>query len=128
MRVVDNADAIAKALQIADATDHGFIFVNLNDFDSKYGHRRNVRGYGEALESLDAAIPAIRSRIRPGDRLIFTADHGCDPTAPGSDHTREYVPFVEFGGTAPGDVGDRDGLTYVGERVADVLLTAHVPS
>jgi phosphopentomutase len=126
VRVVDNADAIEKALKIADATEHGFIFVNLNDFDSKYGHRRNVRGYGEALERLDAAIPAIRARIRPGDGLFFTADHGCDPTAPGSDHTREYVPFLEVGSSG-GDVGVIAGLSHVGERVAAVLDAGRVP-
>jgi len=121
VRVVDNTDAIEKALEIADATDHGFVFVNLNDFDSKFGHRRNVRGYGEALERLDAMIPAIRSRIRPGDGMFFTADHGCDPTAPGSDHTREFVPFIEFGSAPAGDVGDRQGLTLIGERVAAIF-------
>jgi phosphopentomutase len=127
VRVVDNADAIEKALQLADATDHGFIFVNLNDFDSKFGHRRNVRGYGDALARLDAAIPSIRARIRPGDGLFFTADHGCDPTAPGSDHTREYVPFVEFGSAPGGDVGVVSGLAQVGKRVAAILAGQRVP-
>jgi phosphopentomutase len=126
VRVVDNADAVETALQIADATEHGFIFVNLNDFDSKFGHRRDVRGYGDALERLDRAIPAIRARIRPGDALFFTADHGCDPTAPGSDHTREYVPFLELGGTPGGDAGVIGGLTHVGERVAAVLEAGRV--
>ncbi len=128
VRVVDNADAIEKALKIADAVDHGFIFVNLNDFDSKYGHRRDVRGYGAALERLDAAIPAIRERIRPGDGLFFTADHGCDPTAPGSDHTREFVPVIEYG-TGPGvQLGVRDGLGYIGERVRSLLDPVRVVS
>ena len=126
VRVVDNADAIEKAIHIADATDHGFVFVNLNDFDSKFGHRRDVRGYGGALERLDAAIPALQARIRPGDSLIFTADHGCDPTAPGTDHTREFVPFIEYGSAAGGELGDRAGLSYVGERVAAVLELAQV--
>jgi phosphopentomutase len=128
VRVIDNADAIEKALEIADATDHGFVFVNLNDFDSKYGHRRDIRGYGDALARLDAAIPAIRARIRPGDGLFFTADHGCDPTAPGSDHTREFVPFIEFGSAAGGDVGVVDGLAHIGERVASIFETARVVS
>src|SRR5450755_631738 len=128
VRVVDNADAIEKALQIADATQHGFIFVNLNDFDSKFGHRRNVRGYGEALEWLDAAIPAIRARVRPGDGLFFTADHGCDPTAPGSDHTREYVPYLELGSIAGGDVGTIAGMSHIGDRVAAILEAGRVPA
>lgn len=127
VRVVDNANAIEQALHIADATEHGFIFVNLNDFDSKFGHRRDVRGYGEALERLDRAIPALQARIRPGDALVFTADHGCDPTAPGSDHTREYVPFLEFGTTPGGHSGVIGGLTHVGERVAAVLEAGRVP-
>jgi phosphopentomutase len=126
VRVIDNADAIRKALEIADATDHGFIFVNLNDFDSKFGHRRDVRGYGEALARLDAAIPAIRERIRPGDGLFFTADHGCDPTAPGSDHTREYVPFIEYGSATGGDVGTLDGLAHIGRRVSAIFESARV--
>ena len=121
VRVLDNADAIAKALEIADVTEHGFVFVNLNDFDTKFGHRRNVRGYADALERLDAAIPAIRARIRPGDGLFFTADHGCDPTAPGTDHTREYVPFIEFGSVAGGDVGTISGLAHLGERIETLL-------
>jgi len=128
VRVVDNADAIEKALAIADTTDHGFIFVNLNDFDSKFGHRRDVRGYGDALERLDAAIPAIRARVRPGDGLFFTADHGCDPTSPGTDHTREYVPFLEFNSAPGGEVGVISGLSYVGERVASIFDFARVES
>jgi phosphopentomutase len=128
VRVVDNADAIEKALRIADATDHGFVFVNLNDFDSKFGHRRDVRGYGAALERLDAAIPEILTRIRPGDGLFFTADHGCDPTAPGTDHTREFVPFIEYGSAAGGDVGTVDGLSYLGDRVAAVFESARATS
>jgi phosphopentomutase len=121
LRVVDNTDAVSKAIELADATDHGFIFVNLNDFDSKYGHRRNVRGYGDALELLDSQIPALLERIRPGDGLIFTADHGCDPTAPGSDHTREFVPFIEYGTAVGGDIGTIEGMTHVGARVAAAL-------
>jgi len=126
LRVVDNTDAVSKAIELADATDHGFIFVNLNDFDSKYGHRRNVRGYGDALERLDSQIPAILERIRPGDSVIFTADHGCDPTAPGSDHTREFVPFIEYGAAAGGDVGTIEGMAHVGARVATVLEAVRV--
>jgi len=121
VRVVDNTDAVKRALELADSTDHGFIFVNLNDFDSKYGHRRDVRGYGDALARLDALIPDILARIGPGDGLIFTADHGCDPTAPGSDHTREFVPYLEYGVLPGGEVGTIDGLGRIGERVEAIL-------
>jgi phosphopentomutase len=121
IRVADNAEGVKEALRIADGIDHGLVFVNLNDFDTKYGHRRDVRGYAGALERLDGMIPAILERIRPGDGLLFTADHGCDPTAPGSDHTREYVPFVEYGSTAGADIGVVDGMSRVGERMAAIL-------
>lgn len=125
VRVADNGEAVDRALDLADATDHGLVFVNLNDFDTKYGHRRDVRGYGEALERLDARLPAVLARIRPGDGLMFTADHGCDPTQPGTDHTREYVPYLEYG-TAPGaDLGVIDGLGHVGRRI-EALLAAGV--
>jgi phosphopentomutase len=121
IRVADNAEGVRTALEIADGLEHGLVFVNLNDFDSKYGHRRDVRGYAGALERLDALLPSILERIRPGDGLIFTADHGCDPTAPGSDHTREYVPFLEYGTAAGADIGIVDGMSRVGERMAAIL-------
>lgn len=123
VRVADNGEAVDRALELADSTDHGLVFVNLNDFDSKYGHRRDVRGYGDALMRLDLRIPDLMQRIRPGDRLIFTADHGCDPTHPGSDHTREYVPYVEYGVAQPGELGTIEGLGYVGERIEAILGT-----
>ncbi|HET9031026.1 MAG TPA: phosphopentomutase [Candidatus Aquilonibacter sp.] len=117
VRVTDNADAMQKTFELLERVDHGFIFTNLNDFDSKYGHRRNVRGYADALQQLDAFIPRLEALMRPGDQVIFTADHGCDPTAPGSDHTREHVPFIHLGG-APGAVlGDMEGLDTVGRTV-----------
>ncbi|MDB5042388.1 MAG: phosphopentomutase [Candidatus Eremiobacteraeota bacterium] len=121
VRVPDNSEAIDRALELADATDHGLVFVNLNDFDTKFGHRRDVRGYGDALARLDARLPEILARIRPGDGLMFTADHGCDPTQPGTDHTREYVPYLEFGSAPGGVLGTIDGLGYVGERIETIL-------
>jgi phosphopentomutase len=115
-RVADNDEAVVRATELLDRVAHGFVFVNLNDFDSKYGHRRNPRGYAAALEALDARLPDILGRLGPNDRFIVTADHGCDPTAPGSDHTREFVPFLEYGGTAR-DLGIITGMEYVGARV-----------
>ena len=80
-----------------------------------------MRGYGDALARLDARVPAMLERIRPGDALIFTADHGCDPTHPGSDHTREFVPYLEYGARAGAELGVVDGLGYVGERIEAIL-------
>lgn len=122
VRVTDNRDAVNKTLQLLESTEHGLIFVNLNDFDSKFGHRRNVRGYGEALEALDASIPQVLERLRPRDELLFTADHGCDPTAPGSDHTREFVPYIHLGGPQRGALGMLQGLDVVGRAIETALI------
>ena len=122
VRVTDNRDAMERTFELLESVEHGFIFTNLNDFDSKYGHRRDVRGYGAALEELDRMLPGVEARLRSGDEVIFTADHGCDPTAPGSDHTREYVPFIHLGPAAGGAIGDVEGLDFVGRTVKEALL------
>jgi phosphopentomutase len=121
VRVTDNRDAMEKTFDLLEKIDGGFIFVNLNDFDSKYGHRRNVRGYADALEDFDRLIPRLESLLRPEDHVVFTADHGCDPTAPGSDHTREFVPFVHLSGAPGKDLGIIEGMDYVGTTVAGVF-------
>lgn len=121
VRVVDNEDALARTISLLQSIESGFVFVNLNDFDTKYGHRRDVRGYAAALERLDRQVPALERSLEPGDALIFTADHGCDPTAPGSDHTREYAPFIEVG-RCRGRGGTLSGFGHVGARVAEVLV------
>lgn len=121
VRAADNTEGVQRGLEILSGIDHGLVFVNLNDFDTKFGHRRDVRGYGEALERLDAQLPAILGQLKAGDALIFTADHGCDPTAPGTDHTREYVPFLEYGSVPGACLGTIDGMNRVGERFAAVL-------
>ena len=127
VRIADNEEAVERTLELMRSADHGLIFTNLNDFDSKYGHRRDVRGYAAALERLDARLPALLAELRPGDRMVFTADHGCDPTAPGSDHTREFVPFIEIGDTRRmGDLGSLCGLDTVGGSIEDVLGAAIV--
>lgn len=117
LRAVDNRDAMGKTLDLLRTVNEGFIFTNLNDFDSKFGHRRNARGYAAALEELDSMTPQLESLMRPGDEIVFTADHGCDPTAPGTDHTREYVPFVHLSGSAGAVLGDIEGLDFVGATV-----------
>jgi phosphopentomutase len=122
VRIADNRDAMEKTFELLQTIDKGFVFTNLNDFDSKYGHRRDVRGYGRALEELDSMLPALEARLRPGDEVIITADHGCDPTAPGSDHTREFVPFLHIGRDGGADLGTIVGLDFVGRTVKEALL------
>src|SRR5579875_2655466 len=117
VRVVDNDDAMNQTALLLGRLEYGLIFTNLNDFDSKYGHRRDARGYARALERLDVRLAELLPQLRAGDGLIVTADHGCDPTAPGSDHTREFVPFIEYGTAAGAVLGAIGGLDYVGKRV-----------
>lgn len=99
--------------------DGGLVFANLIDFDSDYGHRRDVAGYADALERFDSRIPAIRTALRPGDIAVITADHGNDPTFRGTDHTREQVPVLLLGpGVVAGSFGVRDSLADVGATLA----------
>ncbi len=115
-----NADGMAKTLDAMAACESGLIFVNLVDFDQQYGHRNDVAGYGAALEEFDRWLPQFRGAMRPGDLAILTADHGCDPTVPGTDHTREYVPVLAFGDhVKPGvNLGLRASLSDIGQTVA----------
>ena len=122
VRAADNDEAMERTFDLLQRLDGGFIFTNLNDFDSKYGHRRNVRGYAGALERLDALLPRLEAELRPGAQLTFTADHGCDPTAPGTDHTREYVPFLHLRpGQSGEDLGVLQGLDIVGRVVKEAF-------
>lgn len=92
--------------------DGGFCFVNLVDFDTEFGHRRDVPGYAAALEAFDAMLPKLQAALRPGDLAVITADHGNDPTWPGTDHTREHVPILAFGpDVAPGAIGRRESFS-----------------
>ena len=110
-------DALLGAL--ADAADGDLVFANFVDFDSLYGHRRDVAGYAAALEAFDARLPELRAALRPGDLVLITADHGCDPTWPGTDHTRENVPVLGFGpGIAARPIGHRGTFADIGESVA----------
>ncbi|MDY0000589.1 MAG: phosphopentomutase [Polyangia bacterium] len=114
-----NADGIARTLEAMGSFDEGLVFVNLVDFDMLYGHRNDAAGYAKALRELDAEIPRIIQGARPSDLIIFTADHGNDPTHPGTDHTREYVPLLVFGPRVrPVDLGVRQTFADVGATVA----------
>lgn len=113
-------DATLKAM--AEAPDGALIATNFVDFDSVFGHRRNALGYGAALEHFDARLPEVLAALRPGDLLVMSADHGCDPTWPGSDHTRERVPLLVFGpGIAPRALGIRESFADLGQGVATHL-------
>jgi phosphopentomutase len=115
-----NADGLRKTEELLQRTKEGFVFVNLVDTDMLYGHRRDPAGYARALEEIDAALPAIARRLQPGDVLVLTADHGNDPTYPGTDHTREYVPLLAYKpGAAGNDLGVRQSFCDLGATVAD---------
>lgn len=121
-RAADNDESMVATFSLLDTVDHGFIFTNLNDFDSKYGHRRNVRGYGAALERLDTQLPRLLDKLRGDDVVIITADHGCDPTAPGTDHTREYTPFISFGNVVSEQLGIVTGFSLIEKTIEATLL------
>ncbi len=112
-----------------DAPDGSLLFANCVDFDTNFGHRRDVSGYARALEEFDGDVPSLRNAMRPGDVAIFTADHGCDPTFPGSDHTREYVPVLAFGASvAPMALGRRSSFADIGQSLARHLGLAPLAS
>src|SRR5579885_96539 len=104
------------------APDQSITFVNLVDFDMVYGHRRDVIGYAKALEDFDSWLPSFEAQLKPGDMAIITADHGCDPTWTGSDHTREHVPVIAFGpDIKPGPIGVRETFADIGQSIAKHL-------
>jgi phosphopentomutase len=97
----------------------GFVFANLVDFDSIYGHRRNVAGYAQALREFDEWLGEFRERVLPSDLVIITADHGNDPTFRGSDHTREEVPLLVMDGGPSRALGTRETFADVAATVAE---------
>ena len=122
-RTGKNAEGIACALEALEEKT-GLIFVNLLDYDQVWGHRRDVPGYGAGLKEFDDAIPRVLEKLGEGDLLIITADHGCDPAHRGTDHTREYIPFLLYGpGITPGFLGVRETFADVGATVLEALGT-----
>ena len=113
-----NLDGMAKTLAAMADTKAGLIYVNLVDFDMLFGHRNDVEGYARSLEECDAWVPSLLAALAPGDLVIFTADHGCDPTTPSTDHSREYTPLLVYGGT-PAALGTRATLADIGQTVAE---------
>jgi phosphopentomutase len=120
-KTISNADGMARTLGAMEKLGRGMIYVNLVDFDQLYGHRNDVEGYARALEEVDAWLPSLNARLRPGDLAIFTADHGCDPTTPSTDHSREYVPLLAYGPRVKHGVnlGTRGSLSDIGQTVAE---------
>jgi len=115
-----NADGLRRTEEILRRMERGLLFVNLVDFDMLYGHRNDPAGYARALTEFDRALPSIEGRLREGDILAITADHGCDPTTPSTDHSREYVPLLALvPGRGGRPLGERRTFADLGATVAD---------
>jgi phosphopentomutase len=114
--------------EMAIAPERSLVFTNLVDFDQNYGHRRDPIGYGEALEYFDSRLPEIMAALDEDAVLLLTADHGCDPTWVGTEHTREYVPVLFYGkNRAAKDLGERASFADMGQTLADYLDLAAMP-
>lgn len=122
----NNMAGVEAILEFLDEPDRGLIFANLVDFDMLYGHRNNPRGYADALEAFDRRLPEILGKMGPEDILIITADHGNDPTTPGTDHTRERTPILLAGKLVKPNVhlGTRGSFADVAATIADLLGVA----
>ena len=118
-----NLDGIQKTISALKEDTKGLIFTNLVDFDMMYGHRRDPVGYKKALEEFDKFLPEIYSNLKDDEILIITADHGCDPTFKGSDHTREYIPILVYGKhIKPGNIGIRNSFTHIASTIEELIL------
>ena len=120
LKAEDNMGLFDRTLEaMGAAQDRSIVFANFVDFDTLYGHRRNVEGYAGALEAFDRRLPELEARLQPGDLVLITADHGCDPTFRGTDHTREHVPVLLSGpGLAAHSVGIRSSFADMGQTLA----------
>ncbi len=119
----NNVDGFNATLDYVKNDEGSFIFTNLVDFDMLYGHRNDVEGYAAALEYFDKRLPELMRAMKEGDLLMITADHGCDPTHPGTDHTREYIPLLVYASSLEGgvDIGTLDSFADIGSTVYDYL-------
>ncbi|WP_051554926.1 phosphopentomutase [Lachnospira multipara] len=121
----DNMDGVDKTLEYMRQDNKGLIYTNLVEFDSAWGHRRDAVKYGKGLEDFDSRLPEIFDAMRDDDILIITADHGCDPTYTGTDHTREYVPVLMYGKKLKKNVNLHTGDTYadIAQTIAEIFNT-----
>lgn len=116
----NNQQSIDQTIHALQQKTRGLIFSNLVDFDMLYGHRRDTEGYAKALEHFDSRLPEIEAAMREDDLIVITADHGNDPTYPGTDHTREYAPLIVYGKRARAvDLGTRQSLSDIGQTIAE---------
>jgi phosphopentomutase len=118
IKTKNNADGMQKTVEVMRKQPQGLIFVNLVDFDQQFGHRNDVEGYARALEAVDAWLPSLE--CEPGDLVILSADHGCDPTTRSTDHSREYTPLLAYGPSVHHEtnLGTRATLADIGQTVA----------
>ena len=123
VHTANNMEGVDRTIEYLQQAEPGLIFTNLVDFDSKYGHRRDPKGYKEALEELDSEIPNLLNSLKKDDVLIVTADHGNDPTFKGTDHTREYIPILVYGNCIKEgiNIGTRNTFADIGTTIADLL-------
>ncbi|MDC1386211.1 phosphopentomutase [Candidatus Thioglobus sp.] len=122
VKASNNMGLVDQLLSEMKKVNEGLIFVNLVDFDTKFGHRRDVAGYAHALEQFDARLPEIEAQLTSNDLVLITADHGCDPTWPGNDHTREHVPVVFYGQSIKNNnLGERESFCDMGQTIAQHL-------
>ena len=122
VRIIGNTADMEETSRIQSEDFHGLCFVNLVDFDMSYGHRNDVAGYTNALNEFDLWLGGFVEKMRDDDILIITADHGCDPSTSGTDHTREYTPMLVYGsGVKPKDLGTRESFADIGAFVCSVL-------
>jgi phosphopentomutase len=120
--VASNAEALAATLAaLREAPAGALLFVNVNDFDTLWGHRNDVAGYAAGLRAFDAWLPELHAALAPGDVCVLTADHGNDPTTPSTDHSREYIPVLAWrsGARPGGSIGERRGLRDIAATILD---------
>jgi phosphopentomutase len=125
----DNMDGVDQTINYMKEDNKGLIFTNLVEFDSKWGHRNDVEGYGNGLKDFDNRLVEIIDNMEETDVLFINADHGCDPTFPGTDHTREYIPFIAYGKSLKEGVnlGTRKTFADIGQTIADIFELPSLP-
>lgn len=122
IKTVNNLDGINKTIEVMKKDFNGLLFTNLVDFDMMYGHRNDVEGYANAISEFDSKIPELLENLNEDDLLILTADHGCDPTTQGTDHTREQIPLIVYGKNMKVvDLGVRNSFSDIGKTVLDLF-------